>query len=266
MTKPPKPAYYPPPPPPPGKPSKTTPAPSSGSTGHPAPEPYKFEYSANVGSPEPTGHISQSESGNADGVVTGMAQDQHLVFKALQILQVLLILLVLLLLQDDRPTRDPWDSLSWWRNEDQARRIEEEHNQQHPNSPIRVEVVDTFASNETIDSIFNYGLLIIPSLFLVSATLWCISRFLLRTAISLYLGYSALVLASIASIAFVVFGLIFLIGMCSGYKFEYHSVEQMPNANPINYTVVSLPITTDTNDSNQSPEKREKSQQNSPKN
>lgn len=33
--------------------------------------PYKFEYSANVGSPDPTGMISQSESGDANGVVTG---------------------------------------------------------------------------------------------------------------------------------------------------------------------------------------------------
>lgn len=34
--------------------------------------PYKFEYSANVGSPDPTGMIAQSESGDSNGVVTGM--------------------------------------------------------------------------------------------------------------------------------------------------------------------------------------------------
>ena len=163
--------------------------------------------------------------------------------------------------QNDRPTRDPWDSLSWWRNEDQARRIEEEHNRRHPHSPIRVEVVDTLASNETIDTIFNYGLLIIPSLFLISATLWCISRFLLKSSISWYLSFAALLLASIAIIAFIVFGLIFLIGMCSGYKFEYHSVQDINNLanNPnINYTVVALP-NTDTNDSSQTETKPEKS-------
>jgi hypothetical protein len=48
-------------------------------------------------------------------------------------------------------------------------------------------------------------------------------------------------LASIAIIAFMIFGLIFLIGMCSGYKFEYHSTNEI-NRN-INYTVVSLPLT-----------------------
>ncbi len=102
-------------------------------------------------------------------------------------------------------------------------------------------MVDTFASNETIDQIFNYGLLIIPSLFLVSATLWCISRFFLKSSISWYLGFGALLLASIAIIAFIIFGLIFLIGMCSGYKFEYHSINET-NRN-VNYTVVSLPLT-----------------------
>ncbi|XP_054157395.1 uncharacterized protein LOC128955748 [Oppia nitens] len=54
----------------------TRPPPTSGpggqTTSHPAPEPYKFEYDINVGSPDPTGHISQSESGDANGVVTGM--------------------------------------------------------------------------------------------------------------------------------------------------------------------------------------------------
>jgi hypothetical protein len=119
--------------------------------------------------------------------------------------------------------------------------MEEEHNREHPNNPIRVEVVDTFASNETIDQIFNYGLLIIPSLFLISATLWCISRFFLKSSISWYLGFGALLLASIAIIAFMIFGLIFLIGMCSGYKFEYHSINEI-NRN-VNYTVVSLPLT-----------------------
>lgn len=145
----------------------------------------------------------------------------------------------------DRSTRDPWDSLSWWRNEDQARRIEEDHNRQHPNNPIRVEVVDTFASNQTIDRIFNYGLLIIPSLFLMSATLWCVSRFFLKSPISWYLGFAALLLAAIAIIAFVVFGLIFLIGMCSGYKFEYHSIAE--NNRNINYNVVSLPLSDNSN-------------------
>lgn len=163
-----------------------------------------------------------------------------------------------MVLQNDRPTRDPWDSLSWWRNEDQARRIEEEHNRQHPDNPIRVEVVDTLASNETIDSIFNYGLLIIPSLFLISATLWCVSRFLLKSFISWYLSFAALLLAGIAIVAFVIFGLIFLIGMCSGYKFEYYSLpaNHLNHNSSINYTVVSLPIT----DTKSSPQTQTKAQ------
>lgn len=156
-----------------------------------------------------------------------------------------------LISQYDRPTRDPWDSLSWWRNEDQARRIETHHNREHPEHQIRVQVVDTFAANDTVDHIFNYGLLIIPSLFLLSAALWCLSRFFLKSSLSWYLESAALLVVSVAFVSFVVFGLIFFIGMCSGYKFEYFSIDNNVYADNTNYTM-TIPLNDNHCGSNQS--------------
>lgn len=119
------------------------------------------------------------------------------------------------------PLTDPWDSPSYWRNDHHAKRIELEHNLQYPEMPIRVEVIDTLATNPLVDRIFNSGLIVIPCLFLLSVVLWLLSLLIFRS----FFEYCALIVVSAAVILFLIFGLLFFIGMCSGIEYQYHPRE-----------------------------------------
>lgn len=98
-----------------------------------------------------------------------------------------------------------------------ARRIERSLNQEHPECPVRIKVVDTLVGTPFIENTFDVGLITIPCMFLFSFGLWAASRFYAQSI----LEPASMVAVLISVASFVVFGLIFVFASFFGYEFEY---------------------------------------------
>lgn len=105
----------------------------------------------------------------------------------------------------------------WFQNVYHAKKLEASLNKVHPECPIKVKVVDKLVGNPFIENTFDYGLIVIPCLFLFSFSLWAISRFTARW----FFEPCALIAVVISTIVFLLFGCLFLFASFFGYEFEY---------------------------------------------
>jgi hypothetical protein len=107
--------------------------------------------------------------------------------------------------------------IRWFQNVYHAKRLERSLNKEHPECPVRVKVVDRLVGCPLVENTFDFGLIIIPIMFLFSFFLWFISRFTNRW----FFESASLVMAIISVISFIAFGLMFVFAAFFGYEFEY---------------------------------------------
>lgn len=105
----------------------------------------------------------------------------------------------------------------WFQLNYHARSLERSLNKEHPECKVRVKVVDRLVGDPFIEHIFDVGLILIPTLFLLSFALWAASRFVASSV----LAPAALVVVCIAAFAFIIFGLMFMFVAFFGYEFDY---------------------------------------------
>src|SRR5690606_23105570 len=56
----------------------------------------------------------------------------------------------------------------WFQLKYHARKLERSMNKEHPECPVRVKIVDWLVGNPFIENTFDFGLIVIPRLFLFS--------------------------------------------------------------------------------------------------
>ncbi|XP_054155472.1 uncharacterized protein LOC128953949 [Oppia nitens] len=112
----------------------------------------------------------------------------------------------------------------WFQNVYHAKQLERSLNKEHPECPVKVKVVDKLVGNEFVENTFDYGLIIVPVMFLVSFTLWAVSRWTARWLFEPL----ALVMIILSVILFVAFGLMFVFAAFFGYEFEYVDARSYP--------------------------------------
>lgn len=112
----------------------------------------------------------------------------------------------------------------WFQNVYHAKRLERSLNKEHPECPVRVKVVDKLVGCPFVESTFDYGLIIIPVMFLFSFALWAVSRLAARW----FFETAALVMVILSVLAFVAFGLMFVFAAFFGYEFEYIDGRKYP--------------------------------------